>query len=355
MKEWSRQTQIARDCTPVKDKNRGKPGVTSTRQKQQELHRFAYRQYQDFMKEAKDYNDIVWYCCKEGIPTEAREQDLAEQLRAAAIWKKLSTNYPMDEYTKANLMRMAKGIEPSKHMVGEIKRELNKEREGKTSLVLINGKDVEPKEYEWVIPHWLVRNEINLLAGVAKKGKTGIALKLAAQITRGNALAEKYPCRQGKVLIWSGEDDLARTIVPRLKAMGADMDKIRFIRNIRVTKGESLEVPFYLDEDLAKLDQALLREKDVQMMVLDPITGIAANAKDGYNAIHIRKSLEPLIAMARKHHVAILGITHFKKGGQGSVLDRIIGSQAWGAVARVVLVADYLKAEEYPRFVPCAL
>ena len=215
-----------------------------------------------------------------------------------------------------------------------------------SALLLINGKEVKSREYDWIIPHWLVRGEIHLLAGVAKKGKTAIALKLAALITRGDVLAEKYACREGKVLIWSGEDDLERTIVPRLKAMDADMDKIRFIRHLRIIDGKDQEVPFYLDEDLAKLDQALTREKDIRMMVLDPIIGIAANARDGYSAIHIRKAMEPLIAMTRKHGIATLGITHFKKGGYGSVLDRVIGSQAWTAIARVVWVADFLKAED---------
>ena len=309
-------------------------------------HLTAVRQYHTAMEEAKDLYNLFWLARTQGMSVVELKKKIADKTREAAVLKQLCLDSQIEEYTEVDIHQVVKETQPSQDLIDEVKCELSKNLEGKSTITLINGIDVEPKDYDWITPHWLVRGEIHLLAGVAKRGKTGIALKLAAEVTRGNILAGKYPCKQGKVLVWSGEDDLQRTIVPRLQAMDADMGNIRFIHQARVINGEIEELQFYLDKDLSKLNKLLSREKDIQLVILDPIVGIAAKAKDGYNPVHIREAMEPLIAMTRKHGIATLGITHFKKGGQGSVLDRIIGSQAWSAIARVVLVADYLKAED---------
>ncbi len=46
-------------------------------------------------------------------------------------------------------------------------------------------------------------------------------------------------------------------------------------------------------------------------------------------------------------HRAVLGISHFSKGGQGSdPLQRVIGSVAFGALPRIVMVAAKVKSED---------
>ena len=52
------------------------------------------------------------------------------------------------------------------------------------------------------------------------------------------------------MLIWSGEDDPADTLLPRLIAMGADRDRVFFVQGARIN-GEV--VPFDPARDLAQL------------------------------------------------------------------------------------------------------
>jgi putative DNA primase/helicase len=53
------------------------------------------------------------------------------------------------------------------------------------------------------------------------------------------------------------------------------------------------------------------------------------------------------VELAGGINVALLGITHFSKGGQGSdPAQRVVGSVAFTAVARVVLVAAKVQSEE---------
>ncbi|EQD56134.1 AAA ATPase, partial [mine drainage metagenome] len=51
-----------------------------------------------------------------------------------------------------------------------------------------------------------------------------------------------------------------------------------------------------------------------------------------------RRGLAPLVDLAARLDAALLGITHFSKGTQGrDPLERVSGSLAFGALARVVL------------------
>ena len=53
----------------------------------------------------------------------------------------------------------------------------------------------------------------------------------------------------------------------------------------------------------------------------------------------MRRSLQAVVDFADAHGCAVIGITHFAKGGADEApQDRVIGSQAFGALARMVLV-----------------
>jgi putative DNA primase/helicase len=50
--------------------------------------------------------------------------------------------------------------------------------------------------------------------------------------------------------------------------------------------------------------------------------------------------LQSIVSFAEQYHCAVIGITHFGKGSMGRApQDRVIGSQAFAALARMVLVA----------------
>jgi putative DNA primase/helicase len=54
----------------------------------------------------------------------------------------------------------------------------------------------------------------------------------------------------------------------------------------------------------------------------------------------VRRSLQAVVDFGLACRCAVIGITHFKKGSVGhSPQERVIGSQAFGALARMVLVA----------------
>lgn len=87
---------------------------------------------------------------------------------------------------------------------------------------------------------------------------------------------------------------------------------------------------------------AACRDREVALIVIDPIVAIAAG-KDDYRQSDIRGVLEPVTALAENTEAPVQGLCHFVKrhNSLGSTpLDRIAGSGAWGQVCRAAWACD---------------
>ena len=210
------------------------------------------------------------------------------------------------------------------------------------SVVLTCGSDLTPEPYRWLWQYWLAMGKLHILAGAPGQGKTTIALAMAATITIGGRWPDGSRCAPGNVLIWSGEDDPADTLVPRLMAAGADRARCFFIEGAR-RDGEV--VPFDPARDLGQLLEAIQKIGGISLLVIDPV--VSAVTGDSHKNTEVRRALQPLVDLAAKCDCAVLGITHFAKGGQGTdPAQRVVGSVAFTAVARVVMVAAKVKGDE---------
>jgi putative DNA primase/helicase len=146
----------------------------------------------------------------------------------------------------------------------------------------------------------------------------------------------------GRVLICSAEDDPNNTIRPRLEAAGADLKRCHFVYGVArpSTAGRVRRHAFSLDEHLLQLGAALVKWGDASLIVIDPMTAFLGKV-NSHNYADVHSALTPLIRLASKHRVAVVGVTHLRKSVGGSPISRIIGSIGFPAVARAVyLVAS---------------
>jgi hypothetical protein len=135
--------------------------------------------------------------------------------------------------------------------------------------------------------------------------------------------------------MWSGEDDAADTLVPRLAAMGADLSRVHFVGDIKEPDGRR---PFDPARDMRALIAKARVVGDVKLLIVDPV--VTAVAGDSHRNAEVRRDLAPLVRFGHELHAAVLGISHFSKGTAGrEPLDRVTGSLAFGALARIVLGA----------------
>lgn len=212
-----------------------------------------------------------------------------------------------------------------------------------TQVLLTCGTDLNPEPIRWLWKDWLALGKLHILAGAPGQGKTTLALTMGATITIGGAWPDGSQCEAGNILIWSGEDDPGDTLLPRLLAAGAERSRCYFIEGARTEDGEVQ--PFDPARDLSGLLQAIQHIGGIRLLVIDPV--VSAVTGDSHKNTEVRRALQPLVNLATACDCAVLGITHFAKGGQGTdPAQRVVGSVAFTAVARVVLVAAKVKSLE---------
>jgi putative DNA primase/helicase len=204
---------------------------------------------------------------------------------------------------------------------------------------LVGLEDLKMEPVEWLWNGWLARGAIHLIAGAPEAGKTTIALALAAIKSSGSRWPDGTRAEPGNILIWTGEDDPAQTIKPRLVQMGADAKKISIVKGARDESGRLR--PFLPSTDLPGLAFAAKEVPGgVDMVIIDPIVSVIGGKVDNGNNAGHREKLQPLVDLGEELKCAVIGITHFTKGTAGKdPVERVTGSLAFGAVARVVLVA----------------
>lgn len=214
--------------------------------------------------------------------------------------------------------------------------------ESPDGVVLTCGTDLRPEPVTWLWRNWLGLGKLHILAGPPGQGKTTIAMAVAATVTSAGRWPDGTNCEAGNVLIWSGEDDPKDTLLPRLLAAGADRAKCFFISGTRID-GEVQ--PFDPAIDMPRLLAAVKQIGGIKLLIVDPV--VSAVTGDSHKNTEVRRALQPLVDLAAACQCALLGITHFSKGGQGSdPSQRVIGSVAFTAVARVVMVAAKVKSED---------
>lgn len=215
------------------------------------------------------------------------------------------------------------------------------------SVDLIRADTLKPEPIRWLWPGWLARGKLHVLAGAPGTGKTTLAMELAACVSAGRALPSGWRPDRGGVLIWSGEDDPADTLAPRLIAAGADLSRIQFVGEV---SEDGQRFPFDPAHDVDKLAASAATIGDVALLIVDPL--VSAVAGDSHRNAEVRRGLAPLVDLAAKLDAALLGITHYSKGTAGrEPLERVSGSLAFGALARVVLgtVRQEAEGEDAPR------
>lgn len=203
---------------------------------------------------------------------------------------------------------------------------------------LVPASELTCEPVRWLWKGWLACGKLHLLVGAPAAGKTTIAMSIAAAVSAGGVLPTGELALRGKVVVWSGEDHHADTLFPRLLAMGLEKDQILFIEGRVDRRGRRRH--FDPATDMDELRDKIEQLGDVSMLILDPIVGAVTG--DSHRNAEVRRGLQPVVDLAERTGIAVLGITHMAKSSAGrDPIERIIGSIAFGAVARVVMMAGY--------------
>jgi hypothetical protein len=207
-------------------------------------------------------------------------------------------------------------------------------------LGILRATAVKPTNVRWLWKYRLAIGELALLAGDGGIGKSMLIQYILAIITRG----WDWPCGEGRatpgnVIIVSAEDDPATSITPRLMAMGADLDRVTFLKAKMVIRREG-RPPVVDFMSLSREHHAYWRETfrrlDPKVMVVDPLPSYLGRGVNDSKNTEIRAVIEPFLEeIVRPSGICLIGNTHLNKSTNARTpLQRISGSVAYGNIPR---------------------
>jgi putative DNA primase/helicase len=283
-------------------------------------------------KEAVDFlNGLIFEAA-----TFVTAPEYAKIIRDLAIWRQVKE---LGNEIVERASRRDADLEPDRELQ-EIERKLADLKAGRShkqsALQSSRASGVEMRALQWLWPNRFAIGKLGLVVGLPDEGKGQLFCNMAATVTRG----AKWPCGegtapQGNVVLLTAEDDISDTVVPRLSAASADLDRVEIVNMVRDGKRNRM---FSLATDLDLLRQKIKDVGNVKLVQIDPLTAYLGNVKmDSFRTTDVRAVLSPVVDLAAELKVAIVGIMHFNKNVSiDNALLRISDSLAYGATARHV-------------------
>jgi len=205
------------------------------------------------------------------------------------------------------------------------------ERDGRR-LTLTPASQIQIRPVHWLWHSRLALGTLALLGGREGIGKSIAIYHLGGLLTRGR-LAGRFLGTPKAIIVAATEDSWAHTIVPRLMAADADLDRVY---RVDVTTSEGIDSTLVLPRDLNRLHQ-LIAEVDAAAVILDPLMSRVDSTLDTHKDADVRRALEPVVSLAAHSNCCVLGLIHVNKSASNDALTTLMGSRAFTAVARSVL------------------
>jgi hypothetical protein len=202
-------------------------------------------------------------------------------------------------------------------------------------LITRTAASITEEPVDWLWPDRIPLGMVSLIDGDPGLGKSLITLALSACISTGMPIVPGVPAiGPAGVMILAAEDDPARTITPRLRAAGADLERVHIVDGLRTRNGIR---PVRFPVDIPVIRESIL-ENEVRLVVIDPIMGFLNAVVDAHKEQSIRDVLAGIKQLAEETEAAVVMIRHLNKKAGEAAIYRGGDSIAFTAAARSALV-----------------
>lgn len=205
-----------------------------------------------------------------------------------------------------------------------------------TGAIVTRFSEIASRPVDWLWRGYIPAGMLTVLDGDPGLGKSTLTDDLAARVSTGRAMPDGAAGGSpAGVVLLSAEDDLARTIRPRLEAAGADLERVATIELPHPDGGR--RPPDVTRGDLERIEAAI-RAIGAGLLVLDPLV---AYLPDGINPNHdhaVRRVLTVLSDFAGRTGCAVIVVRHLRKSEAENPLYRGGGSIGITAAARAVFL-----------------
>lgn len=271
-----------------------------------------------------DDEDIEQFVAqREGVTTEDIRAEIAELAVRATLYAPIGSNGPPD---------------------GELVSRL--------------ASTITAEPVQWLLPGLLVAGAINVFVGMPDVGKSVLTCDIAARITRAMPwpFDDNSTPIEGSVAFVALEDSPKTTIVPRLEAAGADLNRVHIIDGVaRFDAGGQYSIDALdIGRDIERLRRFHQTAPNLKLVIIDPLDS-ALGETDPINSVKVRRALWPLKEWCEESGVTAILVCHFNKKEGQLALDRISGSRAFGSLPRLVWAVAYDEASSLTVVAPIKL
>ena len=116
-------------------------------------------------------------------------------------------------------------------------------------IIVKRADELTVERIRWLWQHHLARGKLHLIVGPPGVNKTTLWTAIVATLSTAGRWPDGTQASVGSSLIWSGEDGIQDTLLPRLMAHGADLAKvISFKRTATASTdgGRSIHQPIWI-------------------------------------------------------------------------------------------------------------
>ena len=203
------------------------------------------------------------------------------------------------------------------------------------TLVTVKASDVVVQPVTWLWKDRIAYGAVAIIDGDPGEGKSSIALDHAARLSAGKALPGGDDYEPAGVVVVGCEDSIETTVVPRLKAAGADLARIRLVKG--VPEGDGFPRMLSIPEDLGALREAI-KSAGARLVVIEPLLAFISLNTHSHSDQQVRRALGPLAALAEETSAAVLAVRHLTKKPGGQPLYRGQGSIGFIGAARTAFL-----------------
>lgn len=205
-----------------------------------------------------------------------------------------------------------------------------------SKLTPIGVNQIQTAAVEWLIPGLFPRGELSVLGADGGTGKGLWQAQLIAHATTGkeNGFFRGTVSKPCRTLIFSGEDDPAKVLRPRLLAAGADVGQV-FVE----TSDDFFRKNGYLLSIDSEAMAEIIRNVSPDLVIVDPYQSFLPMEMKMAERNQMRGITTPLRAVLRETNAAGLLVAHTNKKGAVAGRQRLAdSSDLWDAARCVILM-----------------
>ena len=208
-------------------------------------------------------------------------------------------------------------------------------------LVVHTLDEFKEREIEWLIPQYVPKGQITIIAGTGGVGKTSVWVSLVADLSSGKAtLFEKssdtsqYVKRKPmKVMFFSGEDTVEHVLRKKLRQQGAILKNITTISLEEKRFSKLLFGSKYLE--------AVIAEVRPDVVLFDPLQAFIGEKAKMADRNDIRQRMRCLIEFGSKYGTTSIIIMHTNKLQNAWGRNRMADSaDLWDIARSVIMCGD---------------